>query len=651
VHVAAREGGGVGRNGRVVRIACVVAIVALGASVVLQLVRTSTSGWVPLGDDASTAQLAHDVFTTATPLLGRPTSINTDSRSRRVLASDPHHLGPMQFWMLAVPQRLLGDRPIGTALGAALTNALALAGIAWVALRRGGRLGLLLAVAITMATVWSLGSMFETSPWNPNMATLPFLFVLFALWPVASGSLRYLPALALSASLVVQCHYLFAGPMLGAFGGAAVGFALSRRAGVPADDAALRRPIISTTVVLALCWWPAVVDRLFLTHNINAVGLSFLEASAAGVPSAVGHRLLAHAFGVVPLFARGPLSAWRYIWLSASIEPLTELSAVAVVALLGVIAVIAARRSRLPVLGVTTLALGTVAGCWLLVRELPIAYPAVQVYRLLPLWVGGAFVWFALLYSVGRGLADRVAVRNPDAFVIARSVSAAALVVVAVVAIVANRTGPQINNGESPEAVALTRHLASRLHAALDREAIYRITAGDPGIFAEGVADGLYWDLSRHGFNMRVDQTDRTLRRSHADHGEATDLIVIATEAEHPPGRMVVRYVDDSVPTAADVARAKRALAARLTRDVAVTARGRSVIAAHGATADDAALADVAAGRLPSDWADGARNPLARLAGFRWVKLPLCDLLELTALSNLQDAAARRVVVVTVAPL
>jgi hypothetical protein len=215
------------RSERPLRIACALAIVVLAASVVLQVARTATSGWVPLGDDASTAQLTHDVFTSASPLLGRPSVINQESRSRRVLASDPRHLGPMQFWMLAVPQRLLGDRPIGTALGAALTSALAFAGVAWLAFRRGGRLALLLAVAITSATVWSLGSMFETSPWNPNMGTLAFLFVLFAAWPVASGTLRYLPVLAFGASLVIQCHYLFAGPMLGALVGAAIGKVLA----------------------------------------------------------------------------------------------------------------------------------------------------------------------------------------------------------------------------------------------------------------------------------------------------------------------------------------------------------------------------------------------------------------------------------------
>src|SRR5918998_6735926 len=61
-------------------------------------------GWVPANDPALMGLRALDVGTTRTPLLGQP----SQSRVYADAVASVHHPGPLHFYLMALPVRLLG---------------------------------------------------------------------------------------------------------------------------------------------------------------------------------------------------------------------------------------------------------------------------------------------------------------------------------------------------------------------------------------------------------------------------------------------------------------------------------------------------------------------------------------------------------------
>src|SRR2546421_10483326 len=94
-------------GGRLSAIACLAA--ALPA--VVSTVRGVTAGAVPNGDRGVIATRAYDVFTSHTPLLGQY------SASTLVVHRETHSLGPLLYWLLALPSRL-GPAAMTVAMGA-----------------------------------------------------------------------------------------------------------------------------------------------------------------------------------------------------------------------------------------------------------------------------------------------------------------------------------------------------------------------------------------------------------------------------------------------------------------------------------------------------------------------------------------------------
>ena len=119
----------------------VVGLCAAGP-VMASTLRALINGWVPAGDQAIIATRAYDVFTSHTPLVGQHSDVSA------VTHQAVYSLGPMLFWLLALPSRF--GSPEALALTIGIINALAIVGVVALARRRGGR-ALMFVVAIAVA--------------------------------------------------------------------------------------------------------------------------------------------------------------------------------------------------------------------------------------------------------------------------------------------------------------------------------------------------------------------------------------------------------------------------------------------------------------------------------------------------------------------
>src|SRR5262249_3359283 len=145
----------------------------LGAAlpVILSTVRAVRDGWVPEADQAIIATRAHDVLTSHMPLVGQYTIAG------HVTGHVTHSLGPMLFWLLALPARFGSPTSLAWTMGA--VNTLAIVGSVALARRRGGVV-LMFASAIAIALMCqSLAAETFHDVWNPSAGLFPFTLLIF----------------------------------------------------------------------------------------------------------------------------------------------------------------------------------------------------------------------------------------------------------------------------------------------------------------------------------------------------------------------------------------------------------------------------------------------------------------------------------------
>ena len=174
------------------RPALVLALVALPLLVAIAgLIGRS---YVPTGDEASIIYRAGQVGGAHTPLVG--------TYSTRGWA----HPGPALFYLLAVPYRLSGARPIATFVGAALLNMGSVLLACYLAWRRRRWPGLLIVAAFTATLLYGLGPARLVEIWNPHLPLLAYFAFCLALWCVAERDWAQGPVAALLGTAVAQTH-------------------------------------------------------------------------------------------------------------------------------------------------------------------------------------------------------------------------------------------------------------------------------------------------------------------------------------------------------------------------------------------------------------------------------------------------------------
>jgi hypothetical protein len=143
-----------------------------------------------------------------------------------------HHPGPLLFYALAVPYRLLGRDGAALAVGALLINGLSVGAMGVLARRRGGT-GLMLATLVGCGLLLqALGPTFLATPWNVYVTVLPYGALLYLVWAVVCDERWALPWATVVTSFLMQTHVGYVAlalPLLLAAVGWSAGGALADR--------------------------------------------------------------------------------------------------------------------------------------------------------------------------------------------------------------------------------------------------------------------------------------------------------------------------------------------------------------------------------------------------------------------------------------
>jgi hypothetical protein len=647
------------------------ALIAAAAGAVLPIFVAAThrisDHWQPADDEAAIARLAHDVFTGHTPLLGMPSTIGNGVK----LAGGgfPHHLGPMLFWLFAIPDRMTGSSPNALVVTIALLNIAVIAAVAWQVRRRAGSYAAIVAMLGISVMLWKFGRDLTVQIWNPYAALLPFLLFLVLAWSVASGDRVALPLSALVGSFVMQCHVLYVLPVVCVSVVAVVGFVLSDRAArTRADDAGewrrgRRRALLATGLVVAFCWWTAAYDQMVhRPGNLTRLWRSLRGSQQAPLGMRDAFRYVARAVAIPPLFARriptasanGALVRPAGLWVA--------LGAGAVVGLIVVLTIAARRRAprdrvdadaQAAWLGV--LALVAAALSVVVLARLPIELGGINIYRDRFVWIVGFYAWLALAVLVARDLASRS---------LGASVTSARSLAVVLLAVATIATGVVGARERSPafavatdESVAITQ-LTRQVRANATSRGPYLLQVGGTRAILT-VGFGVMWDLVRHGYDVRVIAGDAYLGAAHGVPWLALMprlLVVSSAGSFRPPAgaaRVASFVADPSVPSR--LASEEAAMVGRLDRKPpSLTAAGRTVLAGPGTNKVVDGLRSIAAahdGSGSTAWRRMLDNHLLRLLVLGGlVALPARDAAALAHFDDLLDEAADAVLSVFVVP-
>jgi hypothetical protein len=268
-------------------------------------------GWIPGADQAIIATRAYDVLSSHTPLVGQYTLAGM------VTGKVTHGLGPMLFWLLALPSRFGSTASITWTMGA--VNTLAIVGVVALARRRGGVV-LMFAAALALALMCqSLAAETFHDIWNPSAGLFPFTLLIFLCWSLACGEYRLLPPTVLVASFVVQAHLMYLPATAGLLAVGVAGLALSLVAGRRARVKSGARPghrsllawVGAAILVTAVCWSAPIVDELVEGSGNLSLVAQTANASKPTLGASAGWHAVVRAVGARPWWLYVPTNRWE----------------------------------------------------------------------------------------------------------------------------------------------------------------------------------------------------------------------------------------------------------------------------------------------------------------------------------------------------
>jgi len=438
----------------------VVGLCAAGP-VMASTLRALIDGWIPAGDQAIIATRAYDVFTSRTPLVGQ------HSDAGALTHQAVYSLGPMLYWLLALPVRLGSPWTLTLTIG--LLNTAAIVGVVALARRRGGRALMLVTAIAVVVMSRSLAPEVLHDVWNPSAGLFPFTLLIFLCWSLACGEYRLLPVTVLVASFVVQCQLAFLAPSLGlmAVGLAGLGVSLrSTGAGVSEQGAGGRstgeqgigeqgtgeqgtgepgptrrrvwRWALAALILAVVCWTPPAINQLEGNPgNLTAI-VRTATANRSTLGATVGWRAVVLAVGIRPWWTTDPASPWeRKNEVRTAPGTLATASTLLVLCALLLVAAIGVYRRRVELWAGALIAL-------VLCAALALVAAATPTTRLLSatlgytMWWGspaGMFVWLILAWATAAILAGRPLLhRIRPALVAGAGIGAVAVAGVAVAA-------------------------------------------------------------------------------------------------------------------------------------------------------------------------------------------------------------------------
>lgn len=380
--------------------------------VIVSTVRALRDGWIPAGDQANIATRAHDVLTSRTPLVGLHSDVSF------LTHHTVYSLGPMLFWLLALPARVASPDSLTLTMG--LVNIAAIVGVVILARRRGGlTLMFITAVAVVLMSR-SLAPELLHDVWNPAAGLFPFTLLIFLCWSLGCGEYRLLPLTVLVASFVVQCQLAFLPPSLGVLLVGMAGLVVSPWSTRKDPDVGIARPgrawpwALAALLVTVVCWAPPAIDQIKgRPGNLTAIART-VEANHSTLGPAVGWHTVVLAVGVRPWWLRNPAHAFeRKNEVRVAPSKLATVTTVLALCALLIVAAVGFLRRRADLWVGALIAVSLCAALAAVASSTP-------TLRLLSatlgytLWFGspaGMFVWVVLAWAPVTILAEVVRVR------------------------------------------------------------------------------------------------------------------------------------------------------------------------------------------------------------------------------------------------
>jgi len=353
--------------------------------------------WIPSGDEAVIAVRVHDALTSNPPLTGLPSTSDLYGSKIRT-----RHLGPSEFYLLALPERLLGPQ-LGLLLGAGAITAASLLITAWVVLRRAGP-GVALGVSVLLVlTTWSTGTAVLTDPISSNVGGYPLLAGAVLAWALLLGDIALLPLAVGVISFAAQQHLAMVMPSgaVAAITVAGVVGVLWSRWSAPQER---RRALVWIGVaaaVGAVIWLPVAIDQV-TGHPGNLTAIArFSGDGRASLTTADAVNATLRAAGPPPLQLAHDLTGHDLI---APVAPIHVAAALLVLAGMAVLTVVMWRRQReLAALGPVALVVA-VAG-FAATTSVPDSLEAFRINLYRWSWVLAFVVWWAIGWVVARLIA------------------------------------------------------------------------------------------------------------------------------------------------------------------------------------------------------------------------------------------------------
>jgi hypothetical protein len=318
----------------------VAAGLAAAVPVIAATIKAVRDGWIPAADQGIIATRSYDVFTSHAPLVGQY------SYAGHVTGKSTYSLGPMLYWLLALPAHI--GSPASITWTVAVLNTLAIIGVVALARRRGGVM-LMFAAALAVALMCqSVAAETLHDIWNPSAGLLPFTLLIFLCWSLACGEYRLLPLTALVASFMLQDNLMYLPPTIGLLAVAFGGLLLSRvrplgrrqasatDAGDPVGEAGAvdtpppdlasrgrsalrgngdRRSLLrwsaAALAVVAICWSAPLIQQFTQSPGNMTLVVQSASRSKQTLGAGVGWHAVVRAVGVRPWWLYVPLDRWQ----------------------------------------------------------------------------------------------------------------------------------------------------------------------------------------------------------------------------------------------------------------------------------------------------------------------------------------------------
>jgi hypothetical protein len=418
---------------------------------------------------------------------------------------DWSHPGPMFAYLAAPVYRLLGSTPVAVNFVTLIINGAAIAGMAFIARRLGGRgpmLATLVASALLMRT---LGAETVRDPWNEYVTVLPFGLMIFLTWAMLCRETWALPAGVVVASFLAQAHVgfvLLAMPLL-LIGAGGLVLAAALRAGPGPDRRRPVRPGLLGAGLLAFLWLPTAYDIAAngRDSNLSHIVRYFRHAQDGAHSLADGWSVVSGQFALPPEWATNALGA---LPLTGDDRHLYDRPLPWLLALLAVGTVVLWRRAkpagpRLVVPLVVALGLGIVA----VARTIGPAF----YYRLRWAWIPPAVAFVVVGWAVWLLVERRWPERG------ARVLTAVAVAVLVALAAVNAVTAITIDTHAEADGDVVATLLPPLLDDIAGNDGTVLITDA----FTSGAwySRGIVLELERQGIDVKVPARDAELFSSH----------------------------------------------------------------------------------------------------------------------------------------